>query len=391
MSNVTCTYCGRAVTESELSAEHVIPRRLARIEPHNPFMLRTVCARCNSACGRHVDAPFLKSWTAQNATANSAINFSELTQDTALPLCYMGEIESLKQEPKVCDFWMGPTGDRIYHFHAPYEQDAHARVAVGLPQWGPKEKFDPGFVFVAIHSILQPWPAILINSLFETFPDSEFFVLNAATPSGMNRRGQHFSDIPPELGPLKTVLAAMNGQEHRVKTVIFTDAPDRFMAKVTLGFGALFLAPSFSTSPAANKLRSALWTRSAAEREKIRLRGRKFLGEADPLKWLVNLPGCHTVAGLTSGNHFMLLLRMGETEAYAMEVSDEPAHWAGTPAERGIVFVIAPGFRSCVGPLTQQDLVFDYCSRTDPKHGPHPELEALRCRLQSPPPRPPME
>jgi hypothetical protein len=354
-------------------------------------MLRTVCVRCNSACGRHVDAPFLKSWMSQNAAANTAVNFAELNEGTALPLNFMGEIESLRQSTKVCDFWMGPSGDRIYHFHEPYPQDANARVVVGLPQWGSKEEFDPGFAFVAINSVLQPWPAILINSCFETFPDSKFFLLNGATPLGANRMGQHFSDIPPEYEALKGSLAKMNGKAHKVKTTIFTDAPDRFVTKVALGFGALFLAPGFSTSLAAKKLRSALWTRSAAEREKIEIRGRKFLGEADPLKWLVDLPSCHIVAGLIAAKHFMLLLRMSGTEAYAMEVSDDPEHWVGTTAERGIIFVIAPGFRACVGPLTQEALIFDLCSRTDTNYKRHAELDALRHRLQNPPPRPPME
>jgi hypothetical protein len=388
--NIPCTYCGRPFAEAEMSAEHVFPLGLASIEPVNPLLLRTVCTGCNSTCGRHVDAPFLKSWSAQATRVKAAMDFSDLTEKTVLPLLYFGEIAALKQGTKICEFWNGPTGERIYHFHEPYEQDYDARVAVGRPQWGPRTKFDSGFVCIAVNSATQPWISILINSCFETFPDSHFYFINANTPPGKNRRGQHFTDFPTELSALHTQLAALNGQTHRCQLVIFTDAPDRFLAKFALGFGALFLQPEFTASDAAAKLRSALWTRSADERQKIMVRGRKFLGEADPLKKLVDLPGCHVVAGLPVGNHLMLIFGLAGMESHAMEVTNDRQHWAGTQAEGGLIFVISPGLKTCIGPLSQQDIVTDFLSSKDSTLAPHPALSALRTRLRNLPPRPPI-
>jgi hypothetical protein len=161
-----------------MSAEHVIPHALAGISERNPFLLRTVCTRCNNKCGRHVDAPFLRSWGIQASIEQIRSRYTLVTVDTTLPLAYMGELHDTRHEARICDVWLGPAGDRIYHFHQRYEQDEDARVAVGVPQWGPKRRFDPGFVFVLIHTDREPWPEVAVRSCFAEFPDSSFYLVN---------------------------------------------------------------------------------------------------------------------------------------------------------------------------------------------------------------------
>jgi hypothetical protein len=327
---------------------------------------------------------------AQNGAARIAARYYGFKPDTVVPLHFMGEMEELRHGTKICEFWNGPTGDRIYHFHEAYEQDENARVAVGRPQWGPKDKFDPGFVFISVRSFAQPWFSVLVNSCFALFSGSVFYLENGSTPQGRNRRGQQFSDIPVELEPLHAQLRAMNGQSHHVRAVAFLDVPDRFMCKLSLGFGALFLHPSFQDSAAAATLRAALWSRSAEAREKFKIPGAKFLGDRDPLRQLVEFPDCHILAGIPVGNRFMLLFRLAAGESHCMEVSHDPSHWAGTQAASGLIFIIAAGLRACVGPISQMDAITDYISATNPALTPHPQLAALRARIAALPPRPPI-
>lgn len=57
-----CPYCGREKSDVERSQKHVLPKALGgNIAPQNPFSL-VVCRRCNSACGRHIDGPFIRCW-----------------------------------------------------------------------------------------------------------------------------------------------------------------------------------------------------------------------------------------------------------------------------------------------------------------------------------------
>jgi hypothetical protein len=65
-----------------------------------------------------------------------------------LPLNYMGYLEELNVGTRVCEFWLGPTGDRIYHFHEPYSDEPGSLTAVGPPLHIRKELVDPGFVFL---------------------------------------------------------------------------------------------------------------------------------------------------------------------------------------------------------------------------------------------------
>jgi hypothetical protein len=56
-----CPYCGKTKPTEEFTDEHVVPAAVGgNLMPTNPFLLRA-CRRCNTACGRHVDGPFIRS------------------------------------------------------------------------------------------------------------------------------------------------------------------------------------------------------------------------------------------------------------------------------------------------------------------------------------------
>src|SRR5215831_8911581 len=90
MPDRLCPYCARMKSQEQFTDEHVVPAALGgNITPKNPFKLRT-CRRCNTACGRHVDGPFIRSWTTSNDRAAHARKYLDLSRGAIVPLVYLG-------------------------------------------------------------------------------------------------------------------------------------------------------------------------------------------------------------------------------------------------------------------------------------------------------------
>lgn len=117
------------------------------------------------------------------------------------------------------------------------------------------------------------------------FKGSTLYLANGNTPGG-----GLFSDIPPDLADLVGQLKARTGGLHKINLQFTINHGDRFLAKLALGMGHLFLESGFSTSPSAKPLRDAMWECKSEEREKIPLHGQSFLGrlgsfDANLLSW----------------------------------------------------------------------------------------------------------
>src|SRR6266849_9315440 len=145
-----CSYCWREKPDEEITDEHVLPRALGgNLEPRNPFLLRSVCKTCNVVSGRHIDGPFLRSWFFNNYRAENARKYIDLSVNPIVPLTYLGGVQTDLATDKSCEMWLGPAGDRVYHFHNSYPK---AEGVVGPPLYLRPEEIDPWFVFVFIRA-----------------------------------------------------------------------------------------------------------------------------------------------------------------------------------------------------------------------------------------------
>jgi len=72
-------------------------------------------------------------------------------------------MDNLEHGSRICEFWLGPTGDRIYHFHEPYPREPDSPIIVGLPPHLPKEEQDAGFVFLFLKSNNPTWWPVIFN------------------------------------------------------------------------------------------------------------------------------------------------------------------------------------------------------------------------------------
>lgn len=342
----TCLYCGNEKGEEDFSQEHIIPRAIGgNLTPDNPFTIQNVCRKCNSLAGTFIDGPFIKSWITQNYRAEVIMKYANISSRPILPLRYMGVIRELQYESKICEFWLGPTGDSIYHFHDPYPEEADVPPMVGIPTYARRNEIDNGFAFLFIRSNNPAWHPTIGCSFFEQFRKSTLYLGNGPTP-----QGGAFSDIPDELAVLHGRLQSMSGQTHNINTVFGVHYGDRFLAKIALGIGSLLLKESFITSHSADLLRRFMWSKNAELRSEIPIPGSSFFGEKiGTLNNIMNWPGGHLLHISQVANQLMLYVSFYDIQKAVIRISSEPEQWDGVVNE-GLIYVIAPGLQKYVGP-----------------------------------------
>lgn len=348
-----CSYCGRERPDDEATDEHVVPRAIGgAVGPTNPFLLRTVCRQCNSAAGRYIDGAFIRSWLVNSARVTNAFRYVDLDANPILPLRYMGEIGETLWPGKTCEFWIGPTGDSIFYFHDPFPALAGPGVIGPPPGQAEAQDFDEhAFLFIA--SSNPAWHPAIVRSFVENFEHATLYLGNGPTI-----RGGRFSDIPPELMPLRARLHAMTGERLQVTATLARDFGQRFLAKLALGFGCLLLGPDFQRSVDAVRLRDAMWERDPEQRAALQIHGTPFLGEMNPhdftpLPWA---PG-HVIVVRQFGQSLALSPFFYGTVAAVIEITSDRRFWQGRVPDEGLVFVIAPGLRTFHGPLPLDEYV----------------------------------
>jgi HNH endonuclease len=347
-----CAYCGREKDENDFTDEHVIPVALGgNLSSGNPFLLKDVCGRCNSLCGLFVDGPFLRSWLTQNDRAAAALQGLSVGPSTILPLSYCGELREFAYADRICDFWLGPTRDSVYHFHRPYPEEPDSGFIVGRPPHVFRSEIDAGFVFLFIRSNNPIWWPCIFRSVVSEFwkkkvAEPAFYLGNGRAPDGIG-----FSKIPDEYRGLHQRLKGMYGKEHDAVFRSDEHQGERFLAKVALGLGILMLNNSFQTSRSAELLRDYLWQKEWLKRQQTGLQLTGWIGGDSRLSQFLEWPGGHILTLLNWNQMLFLNAHFLEMQAATMLISDQPEHWEGKVAEDdGTVYVISPGLQCFVGP-----------------------------------------
>lgn len=348
-----CVYCNQDKGEDEFSEEHVLPQAIGgNLSPTNPFKTSDVCARCNNFCGLFIDAPFIKSWFTQSGIAEEARRYVEFSEESIFPLRYMGPMPDLTHKSRICEFWIGPTGDSIYHFHEPYPEVKDMPIIVG-PAPNLRSEIDKGFAFIYVVPSNPVWWKPILRSFAIQFQGSALYLGNGQCPSG-----GLFSDIPEELVALHGTLNGIREDQHHVQIAITIGYEARFLAKLALGLGHLFLDPSFISSDEAQLLRDMMWERSSKAREGIPVRGSGFLGEGNAaLGDLISWPTGHLVGLLPIGQDLTLYTRFYNHQTSVIKVTGEPKHWKNVIPDTGIVFAVNPGLRSFFGPMSAREFI----------------------------------
>lgn len=335
-----CPYCGFDKPEAEFTSEHVIPRALlcGGLEPTNPFKL-PVCKRCNTLCGRFVDRPFIKSWFTHSGRSQNERRYLDFSRNPEIPFSWMGQLRESPVPGKVCDNWLGPTGDFLLHFHDEYPDSTQA----GMPIPSAKEPHDPGFVVFYIRATNPVWHPVILKSVVGEFEGATLYMMNGANPPAP------FQKMPDSMDDLKQKIIRIMQKPLEIGFQMQIDCGDRFMAKLALGFGGLpqLLKPEFKESEDAKRLRGFLWERDFGKRAVQQVKGRGFFSmpkDSSEEKFLAWKPG-HIIYIADLGEFLALVPIFYGTQAAAIEIARDRSLWEGKIPKEGIVYVIAPGFK----------------------------------------------
>lgn len=351
----TCFYCDNDKPIGEFSKEHIIPKAIGGvISTRNPFLTEDVCKRCNNAAGYYIDAPFSKSYFINNYRAQNAAEYLKLTPKTILPLSYMGEMKEVNFEGKICEMYLGPTGDRIYHFHLPYPAEPDIPRMVGTPPHLRNRNLDDGFVFLFLRSNNPKWVPTIFYSTIDAFPNSTYYFGNGVVP---RVKGATFYEIPENLKEVHKKLSDMNGKMHEMQITMGVDYANRFMAKLALGMGSIHLNEEFKKSTDAFLLREFMWSKTHEERKNIPVRGRIYgIENEEQIKEIMKWAGAHVISLQDIGGNLVLYTCFYGQQSSMILISSNPTHWRGK-IDTGLVYILFPERQECVGPLLLEEFL----------------------------------
>jgi HNH endonuclease len=346
-----CIYCAGQQRDPNLSDEHIWPAALGGGAcPQDIFRSREVCRTCNSIIGQWVDGAFYKSWFIQHEVGTSALQYLDPATPGVLPLIYMGfDTEIPLSEGLVCERWLGPAGDHIYHIH--YKDDDRWVVFAGGDFI--RRRADAGRVYVAITSQHVYWAQTTLASVADYFPKAKRRSLTTfvgmETPGFLAPNEQLTTE---EQAEVPFIYGRPDQQQQHLPLQI--DFADRFLAKLSLGLGHTILGPAVSASPYADKLRNLLWSRDTSIRDQLGVKGSGYWQQDPAAAELLNWPGawCLVLTALPQG--FALNLSTPGGRLMTMNISDDPSLWASDTIAKyypGLVYIIVPQRRAVFGPI----------------------------------------
>lgn len=383
-----CIYCAGRRRDPKLSDEHIWPAALGGGAcPQAVFRTRQVCRTCNNFVGQWVDGAFYKSWFIQHEVGTSALQYLDPAAPSVLPPIYMGfDTEIPLSEGLVCERWLGPAGDHIYHIH---QKDEDRWVVFAGGDFVHRRR-DRGRVYVAITSRHIYWAQTTLASVKAYFPKAKRRSLTKfvgmETPGFLAPDEQLTAEEETEIA----FIYARSDQQHQ-HLPLQIDFADRFLAKLSLGLGHTVLGPAVSESLYADGLRKLLWSRDPSVSDQFGVKGSGYWHNRDPIaSRLLNWPGawCLVMAAMPEG--FGLTLSTPGGRLMTMNISDDPSLWPSDTIARyspGVVYIVVPQRSAVFGPIP---VLRFFAHRSG--SWPHPDLaklETLRAdRAQLPPMRP---
>jgi hypothetical protein len=291
----------------------------------------------------------LKSWFQNNSDAVAARAFLNVEAGGIFALVYLGSIQSsIMPDEVACELWLGPDGERIFHFHR--EDDLrYSTYAGGNPR--DRKGPDPGraYLFLRTHNI--PWNKLAIRSFAAYFRKAERYAGNFALS------GQH-PDIAGLLSPANKIPADDLALLHDVvegrpsiKETIEVGFEERFLAKLALGLGFNLFSYPFLEKSYAVQLRNMLWARDPSEG--VEIRGTGYFSERDDIMDpMVSYRGAYVLLMQDLGDTFALSVYTPGGRGLHVSIADQPELWQDACYDTyrtGLVFIVVPQLSRFIG------------------------------------------
>jgi HNH endonuclease len=343
-----CPYCGKEKDATKFTDEHVLPRALGgAVEPTNPFKL-PVCGNCNTIAGLYIDGPVVRSWWLR--VSRGGVRFNAMDpRGPPIPIQFMGRLDEWIDSETVCDYWLGPSGDSIFHFHRPYPGEA--TLVGGAPGAKPAD-LDPGFVFIGVVATNPVWHPVIRRSVLETFDRSPIHVINSAPPS----------QVPPQFARHLSWIESLP-LEKKAKVALDMQCGERFTAKLALGMASIFLGEEYQMSKDAATLRGYMRSRDPVERASLELRGKALLSvPREDAKQLASTFGwrqCHTLALMPLGETLTFIAVLYGSHPMMVSVASDASLWRSRVRDGGLAWVVSSGTRTFAGPASAPAMLVD--------------------------------
>ncbi|WP_157652280.1 HNH endonuclease [Burkholderia ubonensis] len=375
ISTRNCIYCDRDKPITEFSLEHIFPDSLGGSLCCDLFKTRQVCQRCNNLSGLFIDGPFIKSWFRNNHDAVASRDYLTLdAQDSTLPLIYMGEIGAISTTDEVCESWLGPCGEHVYHFHR-RDDERFATYLGGDPIARQK---DTGRAYLALTVTHPWWIGLALRSFKAHFRRARRYALNFHVTD--DRADSPFLHAPDERTPsdIAKIQSLGNGTRH-INMSIGLNAEARFMAKIARAIGYNLFGDEFLATPYAAHLKDAMWEQDHDRAATIPVYGTGFWGTVvDSIKDLLSWRGAYTIVLSPGKDRFGLHLTTPAGRSAHIAVSDDPSLWREmSTVHAGQVYVLAPQAKKFVGPIP----LLEYAAHVTGSWKQPALLELEACRL----------
>lgn len=373
-----CIYCEGRSGDAEFTLEHIWPQALGGSACSDIFKTRQVCRRCNNTVGQWVDGAFLKSFFIQGENAVAAHAYLDPNKSSAPPLVYAGfEQEFPLGKDEVCERWIGPAGESIYHIHQ-RDDDRWSTISGG--NYIQRKSGDGGRAYIALTSPSMYWHETALKSFVRHFPKASRRCVTPVDGAPLPEKVKAFDEDPindKERTEISFIRSRPVGTQH-MSLPVNVNFSDRFLAKLSIGLAHTILGPSVSASPYVSELRKLLWSKSPDEPRDIAVFGSGFWdnrGADDRIMKSFPWLGAWMIALVPFKDAFGLVLYTPGGKGMSMMISDDPSLWPQDTCEKygqGVVHLIVPERQLAVGPIP----LLRYVAH---KGGgwKHPDLEAL--------------
>ncbi len=352
----TCIYCNSTKNESEFNnLEHIFPESLGGKACNELFKTRDVCKSCNNFCGLWVDGAFLKDSFVKNYKALDDLKYVDFENGSIHNLTYLGRIDTeLAGDDEICEVWIGPCGDKIYHFHSNYREKFFSYTG-GDPISSKKR---PGRVYFFTATNNKNWLKIAIFSFYHHFKKVKRFSGNVKL---VNEKDH--TKIFDEPGNYENEI--INGLRKIINTPIdikFStklDIEQLFFSKIALGLGYNLLGLEFLNTNHAEKLRENITDANKSNQDNIYRVCSPFFNEDKDLNEKLAWKGGHTFILLPQGRYLLLLINLFGRQMFQVVISDSIELWRNNHnLIQGQVYVLIPQRSLFKGPFTYHDYLF---------------------------------
>lgn len=348
-----CIYCGLEKPSSKRTLEHLWPRRLGGASAPDFFKTRDVCGRCNNNVGLFVDGEFRRSFFMSVATISAALPFLDPSRCMPLPLAYAGVIPVALGDGEICERWIGPRGEGIFHFRKRDDIDHFATYAGGDPIR--RKRRDPGRVYMSFSRPNLFWIETALLSVRAAFPRAPLRLLTRTDVSQIVERCSPEDDQSrSDRAYLEPIWREKQGQS---TMQINLDYGMRFQAKLALGLGYSLFGQAFAQLPYEETLRSVLRETNPERRATLPFIGSSILAPPppDPVIDRLAYGGAFTFLFNGSRHGVFLTIFTPNRRRLDTQIAPGPLRLPSDLLDRhqgSFVVLVLPGLGQSIGPIS---------------------------------------